>query len=57
MTDFLNIMGLVFDFMKDTTLLSFTLGGVEISLNALSVLVGGTAICIGIDVIHNIFGY
>lgn len=57
MSDFLDIMILVFNFMRDTTLLSFSLGGVEISLNALSVLVGGTAICIGIDVVHNIFGY
>lgn len=57
MSAFLDLFTLIINWMRECTIISFTLGGVEISLNALNVLVGGTAICIGIDVLHNIFEY
>ena len=46
-----------YEFMRDTTIISFTLGGTEISLTALNVAIGCTVVDIGIDVLHSIFDY
>lgn len=57
MDTFLSIFGLILTWMKETTIISFTLGGQEFNITALALLVSTTAVCIAIDVVHNIFDY
>lgn len=55
MSAFLDIFMQIYNFMKDTTILSFSIGGQSVSLTFLNVLVGTTVISIGISVLHKIF--
>lgn len=57
MDNALSLIMMCYEFMRDTTIISFTLGGTEISLTALNVAIGCTVIAIGIDVLHSIFDY
>lgn len=55
MSAFLNIFMQIYNFMKETTILSFSIGGQSVSLTFLNVLVGTTVISIGISALHKIF--
>lgn len=55
MADFLSIFMQIYNFMKDTTILSFTIGNQSVSLTFLNVLVGTAVISIGISALHKIF--
>lgn len=57
MTGFLNLFMTVYDFMKNTTIYSFTIGDVSISLTFLNLLIGGVVAYIGIEVLHHIFDW
>lgn len=57
MESFLNIFLTVFDFMKNTTFLSFSIGETAISITLLQVAIGGFIAVLGIDVLHNIFDW
>lgn len=55
MTNFLNIFMTVYNFMKETTIYSFTIGEASISITFLHLLIGGMVAWIGIEVLHHIF--
>lgn len=57
MQGFLNLFMSVYDFMKNTTILSFTIGEASISLTFLNLLIGGAVAYIGIEVLHHIFDW
>ena len=55
MSAFLDIFMTIYNFMKDTTILSFSIGDQSVSLTFLNVLVGTSVISIGISALHKIF--
>lgn len=57
MQGFLDIFMIVYNFMKETTILSFTIGETQVSLTFLHCLIGTAIIGIGIDLLHNIFDW
>ena len=57
MNDFLNIFMIVYDFMRDTTILSFTIGETAVSITFLQLAIGSTVCVIGIEVLHHIFDW
>lgn len=57
MQGFLNLFMSVYDFMKNTTILSFTIGEASVSLTFLNLLIGGAVAYIGIEVLHHIFDW
>ena len=57
MNDFLNIFMIVYEFMRDTTILSFNIGDSAISITFLQLAIGSTVCCIGIEVLHHIFDW
>lgn len=57
MQDFLDLFMTIYNFMKNTVILSFTIGEAEVTLTFLNVLIGGVVVCIGIDVLHHIMDW
>lgn len=57
MNDFLNIFMTIYEFMKNTTILTFSVGEHTVSLTFLQCLIGTAVIGIGIDMLHNIFDW
>lgn len=57
MQAFLDIFMIVYNFMKDTIILSVSIGGHEVTFTFLNVLIGTTVISIGITVLHKIFDW
>lgn len=57
MQDFLDLFMTVYNFMKETEILSFTIGDAEVTLTFLNVLIGGAVVSIGISVLHHIMDW
>lgn len=52
---FLDLFMSVYVFMRDTTVISFTIGEASITLTFLNLAIGGLIAIIGIDVLHHVF--
>ena len=57
MQTFLDIFMTVYNFMKNTVILSFSIGDAQVTLTFLNVLIGGVVVSIGIDVLHHIMDW
>lgn len=57
MEGFLNLFMIVYNFMKNTTILSFSIGEASISLTFLNLLIGGAIVVLGIEVLQKIFDW
>lgn len=55
MQAFLDLFMSVYVFMRDTTVISFTIGESSITLTFLNLAIGGLIAIIGIDVLHHVF--
>lgn len=55
MDKFLEIFMIIYNFMKSTNILSFFIGGQNISITFLQLLCGTTVCSIGISALHHIF--
>lgn len=57
MTDFLNLFMTVYNFMKNTQIMSFTIGEASVSITFLEVMIGTFCAWIAIEVLHHIFDW
>ena len=57
MQDFLNIFMTVYNFMKNETIISFTIGEASVSITFLEVMIGTFVCWIGIEVLHKIMDW
>lgn len=57
MENFQSLFMTVYGFMRDTTILSFSIGGASVELTFLHLLIGTAVASIGIDVLHHIFDW
>lgn len=57
MSGFLDLFMLVYNFMKNTTILNFTIGEVSVTLTFLNLLIGGAIAILGIEVVQKIFDW
>lgn len=55
MQAFLDLFMSVYVFMRDTTVISFTIGEGSITLTFLNLTIGGLIAILGIDVLHHVF--
>lgn len=57
MESFLSLFMTIYNFMKNTTILSFSIGEASISITFLQLLIGSAVVGIGIEVLHHIFDW
>lgn len=57
MSGFLDLFMLVYNFMKNTTILSFSIGDVSVTLTFLNLLIGGAVAILGIEVVQKVFDW
>lgn len=57
MSGFLDLFMLVYNFMKNTTILSFTIGDASVTLTFLNILIGGAVAILGIEVVQKVFDW
>lgn len=57
MDNFLTLFMTIYNFMKNTTIYSFTIGEASISFTFLNLAIGSFVIIIGIEVLHKILDW
>lgn len=57
MENFLSLFMTIYNFMKNTTIYSFTIGEASISFTFLNLAIGAFVVTIGIEVLHKIMDW